>query len=158
MTEGTDVIAAVVNAARAGDLDALRRLVDWPLTGAASIARPLPAVDEADRAPGVASGLTELDAAATNSELVEEVLRPLVVRLADTREVRRATPQVSQSVLARLQVPHVPPGLTAEQEERLNDLRQRAAKLSQVYVAVDHQGEFPLVHAADTGLVVLVLD
>jgi hypothetical protein len=158
MTDGTDVITQAVVAARAEDLDALGRLVDWPLTGAAQVASSLSGVDERDRAAGAASGLAELTAAAGRPDLVAEILRPVAAGLAGAREVRPAGPQERAAALAALQVPAVPAGLTEQQVAALDELRARAAALTEVYVVMGVAADVPVARAADTGLLVLLLD
>ena len=158
MTGARDVLTAAVTAARSGDLDRLRGLVDWPLTGAGQVAQALPDVLERDRAEVAASGLAELDAAATDASVVDEIIPPLAERLANEHEVRAADVSTTSAALAALQVPPPPPGLSEAQRERLIELSARAAALTDVYVIVDDQGEMPVVVAADAGRLVLVLD
>lgn len=157
MRAGTDIITSAVSAARAGDLDALRRLVDWPLTGAAEVASALAGVDERDRPEAAASGLDELAGAERNIELVEEVLRSVAVVLAGTREVRVAEPREQGAVLAAVRVPDVPAGLPSEHVAQFDRLRARAARLSEVYVVSGDAGQMILARAADSGQLVLLL-
>ncbi len=158
MTAGTDMITAAVSAARADDLDALRRLVDWPLTGAAQVASALAGVDERDRPEAAAGGLGELAGAERSTELVEEVLRPVAAVLAGAREIRVAEPVEQAAVLAALRVPEVPVGLPGEQVAQFDRLRARAARLSEVYVVSGDAGQLRLVRAADSEQLVLLLD
>ncbi|HEY2669701.1 MAG TPA: hypothetical protein VGJ07_04920 [Rugosimonospora sp.] len=158
MADGADALTAAVDAARAGDLNRLRDLVDWPLSGAGQISQSLPGVLERDRADVAASGLAELDSAATDPVVVDEILRPLAERLARAQEIRPADARASASALAILRVPAPPAGLTDAQRERLTDLSERAAALRDVYLVVDDRGEVPLAVTADSGRLVLVLD
>jgi len=93
MTDGRDVLTAAVDAARSDDLDSLRALVDWPMSGVGVIAQSLSDVVEPARVEVVASGLADLDAAAASPHMVEEILRPLAARLAAAREIRPAGPE-----------------------------------------------------------------
>jgi hypothetical protein len=158
MADGADALTAAVNAARAGDLNRLRDLVDWPLSGAGQIGQSLPGVLERDRADVAASGLAELDSAATDPVVIDEILRPLAERLAGAREIRPADARASASALAILRVPAPPSGLTDAQRERLTELAERSAALRDVYLVVDDRGEVPLAVTADSGRLVLVLD
>jgi hypothetical protein len=156
MSDSTDVLTTAIAAARLQDLDRLRGFVDWPLTGAATIGQALRGVLERDRAAVVASGLAELDAAATDPEIVVEFLQDVAPQLANAREIRRAEGEAKESILAALRIPEIPAGLTDEQHERLSELRERAAALRDVYLVISDQGELPVVRAADTDLLVLI--
>jgi len=156
MTAGLDLVAAAITAAGADDLDTLRRLVDWPLTGAAQIVAGLSDVSEQDRSAAVASGLAELHAAQQDTTLVEDILRPLAAILAATQEVR---PTESAAALAALRVPPLTVrGLTDDQVAELERLRTRVAALAEVYQATGAAGEVSLVHGAGADQLVLVLD
>jgi hypothetical protein len=158
MTDGSRALSAAVDAARAGDLDALRGLVDWPLSGAGQVGRSLPGVLERDRASVAASGLAELDAAASDPAAVEDILRPLAWRLTSAREIRPADAGSASAALAALRVPAPPPGLTGAQRGRLIELGERVAALRDVYLIVDDRGAEPVVVAADPDRLVLVPD
>jgi hypothetical protein len=156
VSDATDVLTAAIIAARAGDLDRLRGLVDWPLSGAATIGRSLAGVLERDRASVAASGLAELDAAAYEPGVVDELLRDVAPRLAATREIRWAEPEVRDAALAALRIPDPPPGLTDEQRARLGDLRDRAAALGLVYLLLGDYGQMPIARTQDTDRLVLI--
>lgn len=158
MAAELDIIDSAIAAARARDLDALRRLVDWPLTGAVEIASGLPGVDEPDRATAAASGLRDLDAAGRQTDLVAEILVPVAAVLVDADEVRPAGPAERAEAVAAIQVPAVPPGLTPEQVALFDRLRARAAQVSEAYLVRGRAGEVTLLRAADTGLLVLLMD
>lgn len=123
------------------DPAALQGLIDWPLSGVRDVVETLGRVPEADRSAVVASRLGELESAGTDLAVVANVLRPLAARFAATREVRAAAPEVRRRALAVWQVPATPPGLTAAQQERIADLRERAASLGEVLVLVDGPDE-----------------
>jgi hypothetical protein len=148
MSDGNHVLTQAITAARAQDYDTLQGLIDWPLTGAADLSRALAGVREPDRTTVVASGLAELDAAASRPDLVAEIL-------AD--EIRVAQDAQHHAVLAALQVTPPPPGLTDEQRARLTALQARAATLHDVYLVVSDTGELPVVVTPDTGRLVLLL-
>lgn len=150
-----DVLRAAVDAARADDLARLHALVDWPLSGAGQVGQALSGVLERDRAEVAAMGLAELDAAAADPGMVEELLRPLAGRLAGAREIRRADAEAGAAALAAVRVPPPPPGLTSASRDRLTALAERAASLHDVYVIADDHGETPVIVATDLGLLVL---
>jgi hypothetical protein len=157
MSDGNHVLTQAITAARAQDYDTLQGLIDWPLTGAADLSRALAGVREPDRTTVVASGLAELDAAASRPDLVAEILADAAPRLAAAREIRVAQDAQHHAVLAALQVTPPPPGLTDEQRARLTALQARAATLHDVYLVVSDTGELPVVVTPDTGRLVLLL-
>jgi hypothetical protein len=149
---------AATDAARAGDEDTLRALIDWSLSGITVVTTALPDVMEPDRAVVAAAGLAELDAAATDPDVVALVLPPIIEALAGAVATRPATPDEREVVLDRLRIGPVPDGLTPAQLERIDELRSRADRLSDVYV-VEHPGDdLPVARAADTGRLVVILD
>jgi hypothetical protein len=153
-----DPISAAIRAARDGDLAGLAGSVDWELSAAADLARSLPLVFEDDRARVLASGLAEVDAAAGDPDLARDVLEPVRERLAAARAVHPADPALRAATLDRLRVPDAPPGLSAEQAARFDRMRERAAALTDVYVVDTDLGPLPLVVAADSGRLVLLVD
>jgi hypothetical protein len=158
MTEPADPVSAAIRAARDGDEARLTASIDWALTAAADMVRRLPSIFEEDRARVLASGLAELDAAAGDPYLARDVLDPVRERLAVARAVQPADAGTRAEALARLRVPETLPGLTAEQAARFDRLRERAAALTDVYVVDTDLGPLPLVVAADTGRLVLLVD
>jgi hypothetical protein len=159
MNDSADTMTAAVAASRAGDLDRLRTLVDWPLTGAGQVAVSLGGVLEPDRAGIAESGLAELDQAADDPEMVEEILAPLAARLASARQIAPAAPQSVTVAVDALRVPPLPPGLTGAQQDRLTALGERIDRIRAGYLVMDGAGNvMPLCVAPDTGLLVLVLD
>ena len=151
-------LAAAVTAAREDDLDRLRGLVDWPLTGVGQMAQSLAGVLERDRERVTASGLAELDAAAADPSMVEEILRPLARRLAGARDIGPAGEPARSAALAVLRVPPLPPGLNQAQRHRMVELGERAAAIREVYLIADGEGGQPVAVAADSYLLVLILD
>ena len=158
--DATETLTAAIDAARARDLDTLNGLVDWPLSGAAVVFRGLADdIDAEDRSAVVASGLGELDQAATDRTLTEDVLGEFVPRLVAARQIRPAGPEERGAVLAEVRVPdEVAPGLTEAQGARQLELRDRSARLDEVYVVVGDEGDVPVAWAPDTGRLVFVLD
>jgi hypothetical protein len=154
---GTHPLTAAIVAARANDFDGLRRLVDWPLTGAGRMVRALAGVFERDRSGVLVTGLAELETAADRPEITAEVLAEAAPSLAAGREIRRADPAAAQAALAVVRVPAPPSGLTAEQHARLTQLVTRAGAVHEVLVVVSDTGELPVAMAPDTGLLVLLL-
>jgi hypothetical protein len=152
-----EVVSRAVAAAQAGDAATVRSLIDWPLTGAAVMFRSLGLVDEADRAVSVALGLAELDGATGDADMVANVLAEEAEFLVPAEDVETATDGERADVLRALQVPELPPGLTAAQLARADELRARAAQLREVYVVVGPNGRRPYAIASDTGLLVLLL-
>ena len=153
-----DVLVRAVTAAKAGDAETVRRLIDWPLSGAAVMLGPLLAIDERDRAANSARGFAELDGAADDPTMVAHVLAEQAEFLVPAQDIQVADDGERAEVLGALQIPPVPPGLTPDQMERVEQLRIRAARLSEVYVVVGPAGRQPYAIAPDTGLLVLVLD
>jgi hypothetical protein len=99
------VIEAAVAAARAGDLNALDALVDWPLSGVSALVAGLAGVDPSDRAALARQGLDELSS--TDPATRARPLRRLRAALAAASEVRPADPQARREMIAALHVPGV---------------------------------------------------
>ncbi|MBX6750729.1 MAG: hypothetical protein IRY85_13835 [Micromonosporaceae bacterium] len=157
MVEGSHPLAAAIAAARAGDLDTLRGLIDWPLTGIGGIAQSLTGVLERDRAQVLATGLAELDSAADRAEIVAGVLRDVAPRLARAHQIERADPATIEPVLARLRVPPLPPGLTEAQSARLAGLGAQAAAIREVFLVITETESLPVAMTPDGTRLVLVL-
>jgi hypothetical protein len=158
MARVPDVLSRAVAAVRAGDADALRRMIDWPLTGAAKTLHSLSATSEDERAENVAIGLAQLDLASTEPLQVANILVVQAGLLVQAADIRVAAEWERQEVLAALRVPPMPPGLTAHQLARIAALRARAELLADVYVVITPSTWQPYAIASDTGLLVLVLD
>jgi hypothetical protein len=153
-----EALTSALEAVRAGDADALRRMIDWPLTGAAKTLYSLPATPEGERAENVAIGLAQLDLASTDPLQVANILAAHAGLLAQAADVRVAPAWERREVLAALSVPPMPPGLTADQLTRIAALRARAELLTDVYVVITPTTRQPYAIAPDTRLLVLVLD
>jgi hypothetical protein len=153
-----EVLTRAVAAARAGDAETVRRLIDWPMTGAAVMLNVLDAVDEWDRATSSARGFAELDGAAGDAEMVGNILATQAEFLVPADDIQVADETERAEVVAALQVLPVPPGLTPEQMARVDQLRARAALIHDVYIVVAPAGRQPYAIAPDTGLLVLLLD
>ena len=137
---------------------ALRALIDWPLTGAPRTVPPLLGLDERERVEWLAEVLTRLDDSASRPDDVERLLMQACELLLDAREIRVADPAYQEWALGLLRVPVEPPGLTGDLVARLAGLRERAAALSEVYVVAGSGRKMPVVWAADTGRLVLVIE
>jgi hypothetical protein len=92
----------------------------------------------------------QVDAAAGDPYLAQDVLEPVRERLAVARAVRPADAGTRAAALERLRVPEPPSGLSAEQAARFARLGQLAAALRDVYVVDTDLGPLPLAVAADT--------
>jgi hypothetical protein len=153
-----EVLTRAVAAVRAGDAEALRRMIDWPMTGAAKTLYSLASTPERERAENVAIGLAELDLASTDPLQVTNVLAAQAPLLGAATDIRVAPTWQRREVLAALRVPPMPAGLTAEQLTRIDALRARAELITDVYVVITASAQQPYAIAADTGLLVLMLD
>lgn len=150
-----------VEAARRNELDRLRSLVDWPLSGFPSLAEGLnglDGVDDTTLAWAVGSALAELAAAARDPEAMAGPLRQLRTRLAGSVEVRRASPETTHRALLKMRAPEVPVTLPDDDRRRLREMAERAAAVHEVVVSVDGRGEMPLAVAPDTGLLVVLAE
>jgi hypothetical protein len=153
-----EVLTRAVAAVRAGDAQALRHLIDWPMTGAAKTLCSLASTPEGERAENVAAGLAELDRASTDPLQVTNILAVQAGVLGEATNIRAALPWQQREVLATLRVPPMPPGLSADQLARVDALRARSELITDVYVVITATAQRPYAIAADTGLLVLVLD
>ncbi|MEN3307398.1 MAG: hypothetical protein V7603_3600 [Micromonosporaceae bacterium] len=151
-----EAIDRAIGMARSGDLQALRDLIDWPLTGAPGMASALNHLAEAERAGALSSGLANMDAAPDRPEIVQRVLGPVLDWLPGAREIRPADPEDRAGVLRMLRIPDAPGGLTDDQVARLARLRERAAALTDVYMVAGPAGELPIAWAPDSRRLVLV--
>ena len=113
------------------DLEALFRLVDWPLTHAAGWARSLssPALPE-DRAIALAdSGIAELDR--VTLPMVRNRLGEICVAMGAGGQLRPATDAEAARVLAAIQVPVPTRAFPPRVTNRLDVWRQRAQQASE---------------------------
>lgn len=147
-TDGADagrlLVDRVIAAARAGDEQTVRRLVDWALLGAPNLAHAMAGFTAAGRreaAPGLAMLFDAVQDEPRDPTAVAGPLRQLVTALRDAEEVRSPDEAERQAWLRELRVPDVPgEGLTAEQVAQLAWLRERAAAISEVYLVVVRDG------------------
>jgi hypothetical protein len=157
MSDATRVLQRILIAASRQDRDAVRGLIDWPLTGAPAMAKALYGVLEADRARVAATGLAELAASANRPELTDGILNEIWPILAGALEARTASEPERADAIGALQLPPPAPGLVEEQREQLDALRGRAAMMREVYVIVADAGVLPVALTAETRRLVLVL-
>jgi hypothetical protein len=145
-----------IGAARAGDLDTLRRLVDWPLAGGRRLAQRLCELSDAGRAQQAPQALRDLFASAHRPLQIRPEVRRLAAALADTVNVTPATEPQRTAVLDQLRIPPVPTGgLGAEPVEQLAQLRARADDLAEAYVVTAAAGTVVTVAwAPDSGRLV----
>jgi hypothetical protein len=142
-------------AAIAEDLDALHAAVDWELTGAAPLVRALADVDPGDRAAIAARGLTELELSSLDADLVRSRLGDLLLAL-DGGTIEAVAPDAA---VRAVQVPPTPDGLEPGQERRLDELRARAATVSEALaIRRPHGTDLSLAVAPDGERVILTED
>jgi hypothetical protein len=142
-------VTAAVDAARAGDLLGLHSLVDWRLSNAGRMVAAAAGIPSAmvGRIPDLLdSGLRELDESMRPTRDNRHFLvRPLAAVLAKASSVRPASPDERAALFGALRLPErLPEGPTAEQLERLVELRYRAAVVDEVYVAESVLGDLPV--------------
>jgi hypothetical protein len=153
---GRQVVDRAVDAARAGDLDALRRLIDWQLTGAPRVARGLAELDPDERGPVAAEALAVLAVAGQSPDTVARPLGQLAELLRSGRRVELPAEPERAEWLELLQVPYVPAaGLTAAQLADLALLRERAAALGNIYLVVG-EAVTPLAWSPESDRLVVV--
>lgn len=147
-----------VAAARIGDQDRLRKLVDWPLSGLPTMLAAVSAVDKSFRATIVASGLSELDRASDDPRATVRILPPIAARLAQASVIYRAGPEQREGFLAELRRgDHAPEGLTRDQLDRLAALSARAESVSDASVLSSPLGETVVGRVPITGRLVFAL-
>jgi hypothetical protein len=145
-------------AARRGEHERLRRLIDWPLSGLSTILAAVSAIDKEYRAMVVGSGLSELDSASDNPRSTKRILPPIADRLAQTTVVVPANPDQRATFLAALRRgDHAPDGLTLAQLDRLAALGARAESVTEVYILSSPLGETPVGRVPITGRLAFVL-
>ncbi len=147
-----------VTAAKRGDRERLRRLIDWPLVGLPTMLAAVSAVDQEFRATVVASGLSELDSATNNPRSSDRILGPLLARLAQAALVYPAGPAQRTAFFTALRRgDHAPEGLTRDQLDRLAALAARAESVTEAYVLSTPQGEMVVGRVPITDRLVFVL-
>ena len=134
-------------AADAEDLGALHALVDWELTGAAPLARALADVDAGDRAEIARRGLAEMELSGRDVELVRSRLGDLLRALAGA-DIEVAP---SGDGVEAVRVPPTPEGLDPDQAQRLEELRARAATVSDALAVKRARGGDLLLPVAPGG-------
>jgi hypothetical protein len=128
-------------ATQVGDLDTLRRMIDWPLAGGRRLATRLAELDDAGRAAQAPQALLDLFASVHRPLQIKPELRRLAATISRSVALRPASESQRAAVLDRLSIPPVPSGgLGAEQIEQLAELRTRAANLAEVYVVTAAAG------------------
>lgn len=145
-------------AARSGDQDRLRKLIDWPLSGLSTMLAAVSAVDSDFRAAVVASGLSELDRASDDRRATKLILPPIEARLAQSTVVYPARADQRATFFAALRGgEHTMQGLTLAQLDRLAALSARAESVSEAYVLSAPFGETVVGRVPITGRLVFVL-
>jgi hypothetical protein len=145
-------------AGRTGDLETLRELVDWPLTGAPQVIRMLRQVPEPDRADRAAVWVRSLSTAGDSGDGVEDVLGQLGPVLSGASGFRAADPAEREDLLARFAVDRPPAGVPDEERARLADLAHRAGGLDRVFLVEADDVELPLAYAPDSGRLVVLFE
>jgi hypothetical protein len=154
-----DLVDRLVDAARHRRFDDMRRLIDWPLTGAPRVALQLTALDPEDR-EYYGSGLVPgLFTAGESPEQVERVLSQVAYAVGSHPTVSRPEPRERQDILDRLRVSEVPEqGLSGDLLTQLAQLRRRSAELSEVYLVSGGSVVFPVAWAPDSDRLVLLYE
>ena len=152
------LLSRLLAAGRAGDLDRIRELVDWPLTGAPMVIRMLRQMPEPDRAERARTWVRALATAGGSVEGIERVLRQLTPILADASGFRRADPAGQRDLLARFAVDQAPAGVPEDERAALADLTRRADGLDVVYLV--HTGDVmaALAWASDSDRMVVLFE
>jgi hypothetical protein len=148
----------LLGAGRASDLDRVRELVDWPLTGAPQVIRMLRQLSEPGRAERARAWIHGLSTAGDSIEGVERVLRDLVPMLSDASGFRPADPAERRDLLAHFAVDRPPAGVGDEERAALADLACRADGLDEVYLVRTGDMLLPLAYAPDTGRLVVLFE
>lgn len=153
---GRDLVERFADAARQRRFDDLRRLVDWPLTGAPRVALRLAELDPADREFDASGLIPGLFTAGDDPDRVQRVLWQVVDLIGEHPAIRRADPAERREILEQLRVPDVPAqGLSAGLLAQLAELRLRSAELSEVYLVGDGSLTMPLAWAPGSDRLVL---
>lgn len=152
------LLGRLLGAGRAGDLDRVRELVDWPLTGAPQVIRMLRQVPERDRADRARTWVRGLATAGDSVEGVEGVLARLAPVLADASGFRPTEPAERRDLLAYFAVDQPPAGVGDEERAVLADLARRAGGLAEVYLVIAGELILPLAYAPDSDRLVVLFD
>ncbi|GIG57043.1 hypothetical protein Lfu02_14150 [Longispora fulva] len=141
-----ETLRSAVAAARAGDLATVSALVDWGVSGAGLIAAAVSELRPEIRQRSASSGLGEIDRAVLGDpEITEVMVRPFAARLAMTRDIRPASPEVRETLIAALRVREdLPPELSPEQVVRLAEFRAQVEAIEDVFVLVIDAEELPI--------------
>jgi hypothetical protein len=151
-----ELVYRFVAAARHETFDEMRRLIDWPLTGAPRLALQLAGLDPADRDGYARDTIPGLFTAGDSPERVQRVLWQVVDIVGKHPTVRQPDPAERQDILDQMRVAEVPAlGIGADLLARLAELRQRSAQLSEVYLVSGGSLVFPLAWAPGSDRLVL---
>jgi hypothetical protein len=137
------VVDEAVDAARRGDLAALRGFVAVGASSLPVMVRALADVDEPDRERLAASGLADIAAAG------EEGLSTLAGRLSTATAVQAVTGAEADRLRALLVVPPPPRGLTAATAARIDRMAGDLLDVTGVYAACTPDGPVWLAVTAD---------
>jgi len=155
---GSELLQAMIDAAKAGDADTVRRMIDWPLSGAAEMLYATSVLPEDERADAASDGLVEIQTAGDRPDVVGYVLAEQAEFLVPATAVESAQPWERLEALAGVRVPPTPAGLTPEQEVTVDGLRDRSVPLTEVWIAVGAGYRQPYVFVPDTGKLAILLD
>jgi hypothetical protein len=152
------VLNRLLGAGRAGDLDTVRELVDWPLTGAPRVIRMLRQMPEPDRADWARVWIRGLSTAGDRVQGVERVLGQLMPVLAGASGFRPADPAERRDLLTRFAVDTPPAGVGDDERDALVDLARRADGLDRVFLALADDVELPMAWAPDSDRMVMLFE
>ncbi len=151
------LIDRAIQFGRAGQLEELGALIDWPLSGAARVFVGLDTLPEQNRSWVVRSGLAELDAARSDPGMAGELLAGLASALAAVRDVEPVPADRRFEVGTAWHLPTAPSGLTDEQRDRLDSLRHEVADLTALFELRGASGTLTVAVTADGGSLVVPL-
>ena len=146
-----------INAAVKADFDTMFRQVDWQASRAAAWAQNIdsPYLDE-DRAPQmIAQGFREFED--ISPRMLQSKLGEIALHIGLGGQLRGAEDDERARVLAALAVPEVKRELPATITARLAEWRQRAAAVTEVWVAVTERHTYWLALGGD-GKQILLAD
>ena len=150
---GTDAVDRLVEAARAGDLAALQRGIDYGSSSVSTMVRGLEGVDESDREEIATSGLADI----ANGAAATGRLARVMGALGGAERVRRAGPREADQALGRLRTPPPPPGLSGPTAAAIAELARRAAAVSEVFVVETPGGDAVWLGLAPDGAGVVLI-
>jgi len=156
MPDEPDVIGRALEAAHDKDPDRLRKLIDWPLSGAAGVAADLLALPEVERAAVGEDRIWALYAQVHRTLAVNRPILWLLPVLAATTSVSRAVEPVRDEALAEIRPPADVPGVTAWARERLAALGGRLERLSDVFLLTGGPATLTVAVAPDSDRLVLL--